>query len=188
MPAIIQCVLCPPPPPLLYTTMSCLWQYMKHVTAFMVHTITSRKIISRGYRDRKMKCKTLGGIHMQVSHSTAATHIYTSVVYILHMRVRVPRCPSRPSPVSLATFGPPVALHIAAAFWSRNCAKAAVSSNSFAYCLFHAVTFERKVFSKLHTLILRQTREYLCLLVSTDAEAAREGTDGYTHRHTRQLP
>ena len=30
-----------------------------------------------------LKCKTLGGIHMQVSHSTAATHIhYTSVVCI----------------------------------------------------------------------------------------------------------
>ena len=37
---------------------------------------------------RALKCKTLGGIHMQ---STAAMH--TSVVYILRMRVRVPRCP-----------------------------------------------------------------------------------------------
>ena len=47
---------------------------------------------------KALKCKTLGGIHMQ---STAAMElctyiIYTSVVYILRMRVRVPR----PSPVS----------------------------------------------------------------------------------------
>ena len=35
----------------------------------------------------QLKCKTLGGIHMQ---STADT----SVVYILRMRVRVPRCPA----------------------------------------------------------------------------------------------
>ena len=44
---------------------------------------------------KALKCKTLGGIHMQ---STAAMElctyiIYTSVVYILRMRVRVPRCP-----------------------------------------------------------------------------------------------
>ena len=48
---------------------------------------------------KALKCKTLGGIHMQ---STAAT--YTSVVYnILHMRVRVPRCPLR---LYLACFTP----------------------------------------------------------------------------------
>ena len=59
-----------------------------------------------------------------------------------------------------------------------------MSSNSFAYWLFHAITFERKVFSKIHESkskkSLRETREYRCLLVSTDAEAARAGTDGYT--------
>ena len=40
---------------------------------------------------KALKCKTLGGIHMQ---STAATELctYNSVVYILRMRVRVPRC------------------------------------------------------------------------------------------------
>ena len=63
-----------------------------------------------------------------------------------------------------------------------------VSSNSFAYRFFHAITFERKVFSKIHESkskkSLRETREYRCLLVSTDAEAARVGTDGYTHRQT----
>ena len=31
---------------------------------------------------------------------------------------------------------------------------------------------------------LREPREYLCLLVSKDAEAARAGTDGYTDRQT----
>ena len=38
---------------------------------------------------KALKCKTLGGIHMQ---STAATELctYNSVVYILRMRVRVP--------------------------------------------------------------------------------------------------
>ena len=55
----------------------------------------------------------------------------------------------------------------------------AVSSNSFAYWLFHAITFERKVFSKIHESkskkSLRETREYRCLLVSTDAEG--EQTD-----------
>ena len=39
---------------------------------------------------KALKCKPLGGIHMQ---STATMHTYTSVVYILRMRVRVPRCP-----------------------------------------------------------------------------------------------
>ena len=59
-----------------------------------------------------------------------------------------------------------------------------MSSNSFAYRLFHAITFERKVFSKIHESkskkSLKGTREYRYLLVSTDAEAARAGTDGYT--------
>ena len=63
-----------------------------------------------------------------------------------------------------------------------------MSSNSFAYWLFHAITFSRKVFSKIHESkskkSLRETREYRCLLVSTDAEAARAGTDGYTDRQT----
>ena len=63
-----------------------------------------------------------------------------------------------------------------------------MSSNLFAYWLFHALTFERKVFSKIHESkskkSLRETREYRCLLVSTDAEAARAGTDGYTDRQT----
>ena len=60
-----------------------------------------------------------------------------------------------------------------------------MSSNSFAYRLFHAITFERKVLSKIHESkskkSLRETREYRCLLVSTDAEAARAVTDGYIH-------
>ena len=34
-----------------------------------------------------LKCKTLGGIHMQVSHSTAATHITLALcVYTAHAR------------------------------------------------------------------------------------------------------
>ena len=59
----------------------------------------------------------------------------------------------------------------------------AVSSNSFAYWLFHAIIFERKDFSEnlRIKIYLRETREYRCLLVSTDAEAARVGTDRYTH-------
>ena len=44
---------------------------------------------------------------------------------------------------------------------------------------------ERKGFSKIHEYkskkSLRETREYRCLLSSTDAEAARAGTDRYTH-------
>ena len=62
---------------------------------------------------------------------------------------------------------------------------------SFAYWLFHAITFSRKVFSKIHESkskkSLRETREYRCLLVSMDAEVARAGTDGYTDRHTGRL-
>ena len=38
---------------------------------------------------RALKCKTLAGIHMQSTQLCT----YTSVVYILRMRVRVPRCP-----------------------------------------------------------------------------------------------
>ena len=66
-----------------------------------------------------------------------------------------------------------------------------MSSNSFTYRLFHAITFERKVFSKIHESkskkSLRETREYRYLLVSTDAEAARAGTDGYTHRQSEYV-
>ena len=47
---------------------------------------------------------------------------------------------------------------------------------------------ERKGFSKIHESkskkSLRETREYRCLLSSTDAEAARAGTDRYTDTHT----
>ena len=87
-----------------------------------------------------------------------------------------------------ATFDPPVALHVAAVFrWSRNW-RLTVSSNSFAYWLFHAITFERKSFSKIHESkskkSLRETSEYRWLLVSMDAEAARAGTDRHTHRTT----
>ena len=61
-----------------------------------------------------------------------------------------------------------------------------VSSNSFANGLFHAITFERKVLSKIHDSkskkSLRETREYRCLLVSTDAEAP---TDRHTHSNPR---
>ena len=68
-----------------------------------------------------------------------------------------------------------------------------MSSNSFAYWLFHAITFERKVFSIIHESKskkrLRETREYRWLWIKTGAEAARAGTDGYTdrltHVHTR---
>ena len=44
---------------------------------------------------KALKCKTLGGIHMQstAGSSYGAIIIYTRVVYILRMRVRVPRCP-----------------------------------------------------------------------------------------------
>ena len=63
-----------------------------------------------------------------------------------------------------------------------------VSSNSFAYWLFHAITFERKFFSKIHESkskkSLRETSGYRWLLVSTDAEAARAGTDRQTDKQT----
>ena len=63
-----------------------------------------------------------------------------------------------------------------------------MSSNSFAYCLFHAITFERKVFSKIHESkskkSLKGTRVYRCLRISTNAEAARAGTDTHTDRQT----
>ena len=63
-----------------------------------------------------------------------------------------------------------------------------MSSNSFAYWLFHAITFERKFFSKTHESkskkSLRETSGYRWLLVSTDAEAARAGTDRQTDRQT----
>ena len=45
-----------------------------------------------------------------------------------------------------------------------------------------------KGFALIRIKIQRDTREYRCLLVSMDAEAARAGTDRYTDRHTRQLP
>ena len=55
---------------------------------------------------------------------------------------------------------------------------------SFAYWLSH----HNFVFSKIHESkskkSLRETREYRCLLVSTDAEAARSGTDRQTDRQT----
>ena len=80
---------------------------------------------------------------MQVSHSTAAgyarTHItLASCLYTAHARTSasLPRvglrlylaCFTPVAPVASleASFDPPVALHVAAAFrWSRNCAKAA---------------------------------------------------------------
>ena len=63
----------------------------KHILEQSVHSKT-----------RALKCKTLGGIHMQVSHSTAATHIhYTSVVCIYcACACECLAAPSRPSPVS----------------------------------------------------------------------------------------
>ena len=74
---------------------------------------------------------------MQVSHSTAATHIHIQrCVYTAHAptSASLPRVGLRLylafftpfAPVAEATFDPPVALHVAAVFcWSRNCAKAA---------------------------------------------------------------
>ena len=49
-----------------------------------------------------LKCKTLGGIHiMQVSHSTAATHIYALALCIYcAWAYECLAAPSRPSPVS----------------------------------------------------------------------------------------
>ena len=63
-----------------------------------------------------------------------------------------------------------------------------MSSNLFAYWFFHTITFERKFFSKIYLSkskkSLRESCEYRCLLVSTDAEASTAGTDRYTHTHT----
>ena len=65
-----------------------------------------------------------------------------------------------------------------------------VSPSSFAYWLFHAITFERKFFPKIHESkskkSLRETSGYRWLLVSTDAEAARAGTDRQTDRQTHR--
>ena len=54
----------------------CVCVIEKRATA---HTITDHKEM------KTLKCKTLGGIQQLCT--------YTSVVYILRMRVRVPRCP-----------------------------------------------------------------------------------------------
>ena len=42
-----------------------------------------------------LKCKTLGGIHIHhaLSHIEQGPSIHTMAVYILRMRVQVPRCP-----------------------------------------------------------------------------------------------
>ena len=90
---------------------------------------------------KALKCKTLGGIHMQ---STAAMEL-CAYIYTLALCIYCAcayECLSRPSPVSRlfhagctsteASFDPPVALHVAAAFrLSRNCAKAADSELQF---------------------------------------------------------
>ena len=91
--------------------------------------------------------------------------------------------------ISEAILDLPLVLQAVPAFrWSRKCAKTARGElQTFAYWLFHAITFERKVFSKIHLSKskkrLRETREYCCLLVSTDAETARAGTDRQTDTH-----
>ena len=60
----------------------------------------------------------------------------------------------------------------------------APTTNMVIHWLFRAITLERRGFSKIHESkskkSLRETREYRCLLSSTDAEAARAGTDRYT--------
>ena len=92
--------------------------------------------------------------------------------------------------VSEATFDLPDVLQAVPAFrWSRKCAKTARGELQLICILaFSHITFERKVFSKIHLSkskkSLRKTREYRCLLVSTDAEASTAGTDRYTHTHT----
>ena len=59
-----------------------------------------------------------------------------------------------------------------------------VSSNSFAYWLFHAITFEREVFSKIHESKSKKSLKCTCEQVQTNAEAARAVTDGQIHTHT----
>ena len=65
-----------------------------------------------------------------------------------------------------------------------------VSSNSFAYWLFHAITFEWELFSKSHESkskkSLRDACEYSWLQVQADAEAARAVTDGQTDTQTHK--
>ena len=64
-----------------------------------------------------------------------------------------------------------------------------MSSNSFAYWLFHAITFERKVFSKIHESISKKSQEkpestVVCWFQRTLKQLEREQTDTQTHRTT----
>ena len=115
------------------------------------------------------------------------------------MRVRVPSlaAQSRPSPISrLFTPVAPVAslqhstdqLYLLCFIGPETARKQlAVSSNLFAYWLFHTIAFERKVFRE-STSAYEKTVSYRWLQVKTYTEAARMGTDIqiHTHAHTHK--
>ena len=138
-----------------------------------------------------VQCETTHGVYeFRRGFCTSVLSFASVLVTLVHRESVVGEgtvCCSRESVHGHVLTANELCLVVTALRWSRKCGKRLpVSSNSFAYWLFHAITFSRKVFSKIHESkskkSLRETREYRCLLVSTDAEA--EQTDTQTDRQT----
>ena len=137
-----------------------------------------------------MPCLTLNS---KCQGPSIATHIHNGTLdtlCILRMRIRVLAAPSR-ARLYLACFTP------VACFVGPESARKQheASSNSFAYWPFHAKTFERKAFSKIHELkskkSLKECRRFRWLQAETNAVAARavidKQTDRQTHTDTRTV-